>query len=747
MTEVTRKTLNKLISKRYPGDMEVKGLNGGSISWNGIEYSALKSGWQKYIRRGILDKALFTVFEGDLFHEILADEEMDDKYTQVKQISTNLINRLMVISVEDIGIGAPFLPILISHCVEEYKKNRYEDYEEELYSHKRRLSLYLIVSSLVNAQKSRELSHIRTVYYQVYTFEGLSYMNDDKKIKFTMSDFSKKYPDIYTFDTTEKDYDKGFITEYDKEKDSSFHWLLKAFYDSEDKGSIMKMIDYVIKKETNEERKKTMKILKGWYKELTTDCILFAMQIVLIGLRKPIASVESIISPDLMDNKENESLYLQYYEKNVSGKTEGILPLDDYVIDQHTKEGKKLLKNKTSNSKSKDTEGRKKFANEGAVVTNEYPNTNLVYKEIYNLIRNMEFLDTEKTKKPTKEKTNSSGNGKHTCEHILTKSKDKNKNGKPCGKGAKFQNGDTWLCGIHNNMKSKSKEKDTSNKDSDDEKKTKKTPDIESLCTSKNIISQSDLDILYSKDTPRGQQMTGKNKKEVLIPLDGKYKGLVIKGPWSPDNKNTYSRLQTLIARMKVFQMLKYPVCPFSLLKGADDNYHLIFRNISTVDPKEWKLKEIEDKFASSSTGKVNKISRKSMGIRQMHKLSDEKRMDILFGKQFFIKVFIVGNLLRIGDLNPYNVITTNDRAYLIDYEENTTRGKFSEIKHIICKGSDKHVNIIKDGIKKKPKTMKKLLDTIESKLPEIDAIMKEYKQNIDIQEEWKCIKNVITSL
>ena len=64
------------------------------VSWNGFGSDVMKSGLQKYIRRGITEKALFCAGELDLFKEALERGET---------IRTNFLHRLMVIYLEDVA--------------------------------------------------------------------------------------------------------------------------------------------------------------------------------------------------------------------------------------------------------------------------------------------------------------------------------------------------------------------------------------------------------------------------------------------------------------------------------------------------------------------------------------------------------------------------------------------------------------------------------------------------------------------
>ena len=65
------------------------------LSLNGVRPDILKSGIQKYIRRGMTDKALWCGVELDLFAYAEGGE----------RIRTNFIHRLMIIFLEDVGLG------------------------------------------------------------------------------------------------------------------------------------------------------------------------------------------------------------------------------------------------------------------------------------------------------------------------------------------------------------------------------------------------------------------------------------------------------------------------------------------------------------------------------------------------------------------------------------------------------------------------------------------------------------------
>jgi hypothetical protein len=85
------------------------------ITWNGYRTDIMKSGLQKYIRRGILEKSLYCAGELDLFKD-----DMDRGET----IRTNFLHRLMIIYLEDVENYALFNKVnkLINFIFDEREK-------------------------------------------------------------------------------------------------------------------------------------------------------------------------------------------------------------------------------------------------------------------------------------------------------------------------------------------------------------------------------------------------------------------------------------------------------------------------------------------------------------------------------------------------------------------------------------------------------------------------------------------------
>ena len=129
------------------------------ITWNGFPNDKMKSGLQKYIRRGLVEKALFCAAELDLFKEALDRSKGEG-------IRTNFIHRLMVITLEDVGNIEliTYIQEKLTILFDQRKKR-----EAERSFPLEETAITEIVSALCNSPKSRICSHIRAVYNPNYT--------------------------------------------------------------------------------------------------------------------------------------------------------------------------------------------------------------------------------------------------------------------------------------------------------------------------------------------------------------------------------------------------------------------------------------------------------------------------------------------------------------------------------------------------------------------------------------------------
>lgn len=126
------------------------------ITWNGYPADVVKSGIQKYIRRSLLEKALYCAAELDLFKEARNEKEAEG-------IRTNFLHRLMVIFLEDVENLALFDTIYT-------RMNLLFEERDKEDRHKEKESFWIteVVTLLVRSKKARMCSHVRALFSKKY---------------------------------------------------------------------------------------------------------------------------------------------------------------------------------------------------------------------------------------------------------------------------------------------------------------------------------------------------------------------------------------------------------------------------------------------------------------------------------------------------------------------------------------------------------------------------------------------------
>lgn len=126
------------------------------ITWNGYPADVVKSGLQKYIRRSVLENALYCAAELDLFKEAENKKEAEG-------IRTNFLHRLMIIFMEDVENLSLFDTIYTKMNLlfeERDKEDRHKENETHWITE--------IVTLLVRSKKSRMCSHVRALFSTKY---------------------------------------------------------------------------------------------------------------------------------------------------------------------------------------------------------------------------------------------------------------------------------------------------------------------------------------------------------------------------------------------------------------------------------------------------------------------------------------------------------------------------------------------------------------------------------------------------
>jgi hypothetical protein len=318
------------------------------VSWNGFGSDVMKSGLQKYIRRGNIEKALFCAGELDLFKE--ASERGET-------IRTNFLHRLMVIYLEDVANLTIFNTIekKLNEIIAERKfpEKRQKSKEEKLISD--------IVIILSRSKKARICSHIRAVFNP----------------KYNTPDLLSKYPSIDCLwkeiginkerlgGKEEFEYNCELFKRYLKEKN-----ILVVYYAFQVSMSDVKLktkcfgkskpIWFIFKELTNPFNQKTIEKFMGWY-QFHLDTIKENFLCWLVPLL-----VEIGVIPSGEKVKFEDDEYCEGWERNRRGDK---FIVDDFVEDRHTRKGagKSLVE----------------FAVNGAKVENEAEFVNSIWKKFY----------------------------------------------------------------------------------------------------------------------------------------------------------------------------------------------------------------------------------------------------------------------------------------------------------------------------------------------------------------------------
>lgn len=318
-----------------------------SFTPKGFTTDLMKSALQKYIRRNMPKKASMSAFE------LLR--------TEMKPIQSNLFNRLAVIAAEDIGPAN--LPLTLE--VIEYVLSG--DREAE--------TLYSFILDMCASPKTRLGSHLYRVFIHPEGVKeakklGITSDLELKQEQYLNSNFWYKEDDLELKHYLESLY---FALSEKKEEDTFIY--LRYFLD----------LTYNRKFSIKPRRRRRKPIILIWEmlsKFQDPKSNLYTCRVISIlekayftfSEKRPFLMLAMMIvlyeDRIYFDATENQPLDEEFLSSLKEGKYE--LELDEFVIDKHTKLGKIKGAN------------RKKFVNEGAIVTPEDEGfRNELYEEIY----------------------------------------------------------------------------------------------------------------------------------------------------------------------------------------------------------------------------------------------------------------------------------------------------------------------------------------------------------------------------
>lgn len=317
------------------GKMEWHGLFGGTLTYSGYKLDEVKSGLQKYIRRGVVDKAIMCTIELYRLNEV----------TDSTQPITNLYNRVKIIAVEDVSLAGFSTVIDVLKLVNEGDRDPN--------------TLISMVECLAKCKKTRICSHVNATFCNS---DGRKYAKsigiviDGKGLN---KGYIKKYITKYPFcDIEDLELAQYAIMMYKRITEGDFNAFV--WYDRFRQGI-----------------NKKGKLRYAYYGKKTTDPIVYIFEVLELLCDKNIIEEVRKSYFTLNSNKVGERncfiifailsvIYELKYETCELTSTYNLddiingnysLVLDEYVYDKHTAKGAH--------------KGRSTFVIEGAHVENE----------------------------------------------------------------------------------------------------------------------------------------------------------------------------------------------------------------------------------------------------------------------------------------------------------------------------------------------------------------------------------------
>ena len=366
-------------------------------SFFGYHPSVLKSGMQKYARRNEVEKGLWCLVEMDLFSLLEWDGAALDEYlsnypeetradtiTAAKRIRTNMVNRLVVMMSEEVGICAWWMPVKILELYQKWIENR-----GHAFSRKYLVDMYLYLTS---QKMARLISDIHSVYLVPPAYVKPRQMDELARIH---QRIQMDYPELYARQAevgrlpwsvnlpgcpqNVRQCLEGIIYNLEMGCDHAFFWIRRLFDLAPRPGRYLRMfwgllqrfIDYNPRYEL---ARPAIGALQALYSRMThKEKPIYLYHALLLMLRRN--EIDWNTQPPAIDTPVAEVECL--YQGHLQG---GRMEMDEYIMDLHTRRMKW------------GPNSLERFAREGAWVKNE--DARLItpeYREIY--IRLKQELD------------------------------------------------------------------------------------------------------------------------------------------------------------------------------------------------------------------------------------------------------------------------------------------------------------------------------------------------------------------
>ena len=322
--KISAKPVNSSIGK-----MINKGMNGGSLTFSGLDVGAVRSGVQKYIRRNETVKAIMCGVE--MYRMIEVD---------CKALQSNLFNRLAIIAAEDIG------PANVELMLKMIKINL--DDNRDIYQ------MVSMIQLMSQSSKTRIMSHLYRAYchpdgMKIAQEKGLD-IQDQYDTNFIQNHgltiFKPEDPNdlmVYTLMMY-----KRLTSEQQDQRVKALYWL----------GYFIRDMDKYPKVGARNRKTKPLVIVWAMLQLLMkprTWEILMKACFKLSESRPFYMAAFTMLIYDITENNNNDiDISLDQLTKCWTNhefltqllQGQHTLQLDDYVIDMHTKEGRKQGKNR-----------------------------------------------------------------------------------------------------------------------------------------------------------------------------------------------------------------------------------------------------------------------------------------------------------------------------------------------------------------------------------------------------------------
>mmetsp|Transcript_15666 Transcript_15666/g.21493 ORF Transcript_15666/g.21493 Transcript_15666/m.21493 type:complete len:698 (+) Transcript_15666:227-2320(+) len=255
-----------------------------TFSYHGHTKEMLFSAIQKYIRRGLYEKALWCVIEVERFKHLLhpaildayladhPDRNAKDTKSQVKGIQTNLLNRFKVICVEDVGIAHPGLCSIIDVLINEWESRK-------------RLNpapLIKIVYHLCHARKLRIISDLKSVYHLP------PYYGENQTEEARIVGFIERLRQVYNIPPETR------LETMETNDLSVFYWV------SRNVGSITKTHPiWQMLMKRNPKFRIEFECLQRWFGQNIRENVLFLYQAILLSIMPSLTKLPVVVLDDI----------------------------------------------------------------------------------------------------------------------------------------------------------------------------------------------------------------------------------------------------------------------------------------------------------------------------------------------------------------------------------------------------------------------------------------------------------------